>query len=440
MGQSTSRREFRHQPPLLRYSRKHRARAFDQNSLDNFSQLLKTAGASKTALPSLLSVTSRSSATSLCSSFLASLPAILFVINCSAFILYGVTALFGPVFIPLLMTDRPFAAKFFHFLDVLISFAMIRAVAAAFIFVWAGFMNAFIQQTFNGNYSMEMWLANLIPVHHGFRRLHHQHALYSEHDAGDLRRGCRTDWSMRQKSLSASCALHQSQEEGSHVQVSMDVCSHSSSYHGSSAPLLVYLFVRARSADPRRLIYSPQSSSSGSSTERNHAPHVHAHSYPLKHLLRRSKRCSPTKSATRSMPRTMPSGRPSRFIIGCGTVLLLRLHGAQSSRSPTDRSSNRYIRIDEMGRAQAIQYSDLNYSPREGEVRTYLTDWANYRYTISRDTIAKKYPLNYYFLSQHLASQLMTEDNQNHLVSQVMAGQIEQSDVEVKNVTITSHV
>ena len=40
---------------------------------------------------------------------------------------------------------------------------MIRAVAAAFIFVWGGFLNAFIQQTFNGNYSMEMWLANLIP-------------------------------------------------------------------------------------------------------------------------------------------------------------------------------------------------------------------------------------------------------------------------------------
>ena len=100
--------------------------------------------------------------------------------------------------------------------------------------------------------------------------------------------------------------------------------------------------------------------------------------------------------------------------------------------------ANRYIRIDEMGRAQAIQYTDLNYSPREGEIRTYLTDWANYRYTISRDTVAKKYPLNYYFLSQTLATKLMTEDNQTHLVSQVIAGQIEQSDVEVKNVTITS--
>jgi type IV secretion system protein VirB5 len=126
-----------------------------------------------------------------------------------------------------------------------------------------------------------------------------------------------------------------------------------------------------------------------------------------------------------------------RMILACGTVLLLGSMGLNLSlaRRPI---ANRYIRIDEMGRAQAIQYSDLNYSPREGEVRTYLTDWANYRYTISRDTIAKKYPLNYYFLSGNLSSQLMTDDNANHLVSQVIGGQIEQSDDEVKNVTITS--
>lgn len=126
-----------------------------------------------------------------------------------------------------------------------------------------------------------------------------------------------------------------------------------------------------------------------------------------------------------------------RLILACGTVLLCGSMWLNLSlaRRPL---VNRYVRIDEMGRAQAIQYSDLSYSPREGEVRTYLTDWANYRYTISRDTIAKKYPLNYYFLSGNLASQLMLEDNQNHLVSQVVGGQIEQSDVEVKNVTITS--
>jgi type IV secretion system protein VirB6 len=134
--------------------------ALDQNSLDNLLQLLKTAG-DNTAMPSLMAPMQI-----LCYFYVQALlgvaSAILFLINCSSFILYGVTALFGPVFIPLLMTQT-FRAKFLHFLDVLIGFAMIRAVASAFIFVWAGFMNGFIQQTFNGNYSMEMWLANLIP-------------------------------------------------------------------------------------------------------------------------------------------------------------------------------------------------------------------------------------------------------------------------------------
>jgi len=120
--------------------------AFDQNSLNQLLQLFKTAG-DNTAMPSIMAPVQI-----LCyfvvQALLGIASAILFVINCSAFILYGVTALFGPVFIPLLMTNT-FRAKFFSFLDVLVSFAMIRAVAAAFIFVWAGFMNAFLQQTFN---------------------------------------------------------------------------------------------------------------------------------------------------------------------------------------------------------------------------------------------------------------------------------------------------
>src|SRR5579875_2023442 len=127
----------------------------------------------------------------------------------------------------------------------------------------------------------------------------------------------------------------------------------------------------------------------------------------------------------------------SRFVIAALTVALVCSVLGNVSLAKR-KIVYRYIRIDEMGRAQAIQYNDLNYSPREGEIRTYLTDWANYRYTINRETITKKYPLNYYFFSQPLASQLMGEDNQNHLVSQVMSGQVEQIDVEVRDVTITS--
>ena len=134
--------------------------AFDQHSLDQLLQLLKTAG-DGTTMPSFTAPV-QILCYVLVQLMLGLASAILFVINCSAFILYGVTALFGPVFVPLLMTQT-FRAKFFHFLDVLIGFAMIRAVAAAFIFVWSGFMNGFLQQTFNGNYSMDMWIANLIP-------------------------------------------------------------------------------------------------------------------------------------------------------------------------------------------------------------------------------------------------------------------------------------
>jgi len=127
----------------------------------------------------------------------------------------------------------------------------------------------------------------------------------------------------------------------------------------------------------------------------------------------------------------------SRLVITAGSVLLLGSFGVIVSLAHRPVLT-RYIRIDEMGKATAIQYSDLAYSPREGEVRTYLTDWANYRYTINRETIAKKYPTNYYFLSTQLANQYMADDNAAHLVSQVLGNQIEQSDVEIDGVTITS--
>lgn len=135
--------------------------AFDQSALNQLLTALREAGLN-TPTPSMLQLTQQ-----LCyfivEGLLGVASAILFVINCSSFIFYGITALFGPVFIPLLMTQT-FRAKFFHFLDVLLSFAMIRAVAAAFIFVWSGFMITFLQRTFNGNYSIDMWLANLIPT------------------------------------------------------------------------------------------------------------------------------------------------------------------------------------------------------------------------------------------------------------------------------------
>jgi len=132
----------------------------DQNSLKSLLSLIETAATGLDKPPDL--AFSQIVCYFAVQILLGLVDAILFFINCSVFIFYGVSALFGPIFIPLLMT-RTFRGKFFNFVDVLLSLAMMRAVAAAFIFVWQGFLNGFIQQTFNNDYSTVTWLANFVP-------------------------------------------------------------------------------------------------------------------------------------------------------------------------------------------------------------------------------------------------------------------------------------
>ena len=132
----------------------------DQAQLNQLNALLATAG-HNTPIPTVLAPME-----SFCYYYVEGLlgmaSGIIFLINCSSLIFYAVAALFGPLMIPLYMTET-FRGKFLHFVEVLLSLAMIRAVAAAFIYVWAQFLTGFMNQTFQGDYSIANWLANLIP-------------------------------------------------------------------------------------------------------------------------------------------------------------------------------------------------------------------------------------------------------------------------------------
>lgn len=97
----------------------------------------------------------------------------------------------------------------------------------------------------------------------------------------------------------------------------------------------------------------------------------------------------------------------------------------------------RYIRINEIGQAAPISYNDLDYSPREGEIRTFLTNWATSRYARLRSTVAKTYPPNFYFLSDQLANALMSDDLKNRTIAKIIAGQEEENDVSINNVMFT---
>ena len=145
---------------LFSYIAQSIVQVLDQNSLTQLQALFAEAW-HKTAAPSVLAPIQLVCYV-LVVLLLGLASAILFLINVSSFILYGVSALFGPIFIPLYMTNM-FRGKFLHFIDVLLGFSMIRAVASAFIFVWCGFLTSFIQKTFNGDYSLPVWIANLVP-------------------------------------------------------------------------------------------------------------------------------------------------------------------------------------------------------------------------------------------------------------------------------------
>ena len=136
------------------------AQILDQTQLNQLTALLANAG-HNTPVPTVFAPME-----TICywfvEGFLGLASGILFLINCSSFIFYAVAALFGPLMIPLYMTET-FRGKFLHFIEVLASLGMIRAVAAAFIFVWSQFLTGFMTQTFQGNYSIANWIANLIP-------------------------------------------------------------------------------------------------------------------------------------------------------------------------------------------------------------------------------------------------------------------------------------
>jgi type IV secretion system protein VirB5 len=98
----------------------------------------------------------------------------------------------------------------------------------------------------------------------------------------------------------------------------------------------------------------------------------------------------------------------------------------------------RYIKIDELGRATPIQYSDLKFTPTEGIIVQQLSLWAEHRYKLLKNSVVQEYPLSYSFLSDVLSSELMDADRKNRTTAKIVTGDTEESDVRINNIQILS--
>ena len=62
------------------------------------------------------------------------------------------------------------------------------------------------------------------------------------------------------------------------------------------------------------------------------------------------------------------------------------------------------IRIDKLGRAQAVAYNTLAYKPQAAECQYFLSEWARLFYSRNRYTIRSDFARSLYFLDSSLAS------------------------------------
>jgi type IV secretion system protein VirB5 len=119
-------------------------------------------------------------------------------------------------------------------------------------------------------------------------------------------------------------------------------------------------------------------------------------------------------------------------VVACG-LILLNLHTMRS----TARIKPLVIRIDEIGRAQAVSYEALSYKP-EGqapELKYFLVQFVTKHYGRMRATVKSQYAESFYFMESSLAEATIAHDQRTETIERFLTGAADEIEIQVKNVT-----
>lgn len=94
------------------------------------------------------------------------------------------------------------------------------------------------------------------------------------------------------------------------------------------------------------------------------------------------------------------------------------------------------IRINDLGRAEAVNYSELEYHPQEAEIKYFLIQFVEEHYGRMRATVKENYARSLYFLDGRLADALIEANKKSNTIEGFLAGQSEEIEIRVKNVSI----
>lgn len=94
------------------------------------------------------------------------------------------------------------------------------------------------------------------------------------------------------------------------------------------------------------------------------------------------------------------------------------------------------IRVNDVGRADALAYQDFTYRPQAPEIRYFLTQFTIDFYSRNHKTVAQRYVDALYFLDRPLFSAIDARDRRSQWLPKFLASSDDDMDVEVNNVVI----
>jgi type IV secretory pathway TrbF-like protein len=95
------------------------------------------------------------------------------------------------------------------------------------------------------------------------------------------------------------------------------------------------------------------------------------------------------------------------------------------------------IRINDVGRAEAIDYRNFQYRPQEAENKYYLTRWAELYFSRNRFTIERDQANSLYFLNGDVQRAVIDQERKDSTIANYTKdGSLPFVDVEVKNVIL----
>lgn len=94
------------------------------------------------------------------------------------------------------------------------------------------------------------------------------------------------------------------------------------------------------------------------------------------------------------------------------------------------------IRVDSVGRPEAVRYESFEYQPREPEIKYFLIDFVQRHYGRMRPTVRDNFARSLYFLDAKLADAQIEAHKKSKVVEALLSGAIEEVDIQVNNVSI----